>query len=235
MRAVRGILDSDVAHDEEQTAKRAVQRAFDTARARAAVLAQDDRAGGPQTPARGQRTDRRAKLRAALEQDERDVARLRARIRTATAGTRPALEREWVAASNQRELRRVRLDFVTKLEQFTSEAAAEEADLTNQIQALQDAVPELTSPSAASTVVTSPRAGSPSGVWTLVYHLLALQRSRGSLKDLRGRTTGIIQSTDAEVQATRGIMRPVLVRLRTLAKDPAVRWWRPTASASATA
>jgi hypothetical protein len=222
MRAVRGILDSDVAHDEEQTAQRAVQRAFDTARARAAVLAQNERAGGPQTPARGLRADRRTKLRAALAQYERDAARLRARIRTATAATRPALEREWVAASNRRELRRLRLDFVTKLEQFTSEAAGEEADLINQIQALQDAVPELTSPSAASMVVTSPRAGSPSGVWTLVYRLLALQRSRGSLKDLSGRTTEIIQSTDAEVQATRQTMRPVLVRLRTLAKDPAV-------------
>jgi hypothetical protein len=84
-------------------------------------------------------------------------------------------------------------------------------------------VPELSSRGAASTIVTTPsRAGQPSGVWALIYRLLALERSRGTLKDLRARTTEIIQSTDGEVRAARQTIRPVLVRLRALAKEPAV-------------
>ena len=139
------------------------------------------------------------------------------------AATRQALEREWVAASNRRDLGRVRLDFATKLEQFTAQATGEEADLTSQIQALQDAGPELSSRGAAPTVVTTPsRTGPPSGVWALIYRLLALERSRGTLKDLRARTTEIVQSTDGEVRAARQTMRPVFVRLRALAKEPAV-------------
>jgi hypothetical protein len=39
---------------------------------------------------------------------------------TAPAATRQALESEWVAASNRRDLDRVRLDFATKFEQFIS-------------------------------------------------------------------------------------------------------------------
>jgi hypothetical protein len=220
--STRGVLDADIVHGEEQTARRALQRAFDTANARAAVLAQEDRAGSPGTPPRSRRADRRAQLQGAIEQSERDIVRLRARVRTAPAATRQALERELAAASNRRELDRVQLDFFTKLDQFGSAASGEEADLPHQIQALQDAVPELSSPGAASTVVTtSPRAGSPSGAWALIYRLLALQRSRGSLQDLTRTTSKIVQDIDAEIQASRQSLRPVMARLRTLAKDPA--------------
>jgi hypothetical protein len=220
MQSAKGVLDTELAHGEVQTAQRAVQRAFDAARARAAVLAQEDRARSPGTPPRSRRADRRAQLQAAVEQGERDIARLRARVRTAPAATRQALEHELAAASNQRELGRVQLDFLTKLDQFDS--AGEEVDLPSQIQALQDAVPELRSSGAAPTVVAAaPSAGSPSGVWALIYRLLALQRSRSELRELTRTTSRIVQDTDAEVQATRQSIRPVMARLRTLAKDPA--------------
>jgi hypothetical protein len=221
MQAARGVLDSDLARDEEQTALRALQRAFDAARARAAVLAQDERAGGPGASPRGQRAERRATLQAAIRQSERDIARLDARIRASTAATRRALERERVAATNRLELSRVQLDFVTRLEQVAAGAAGEEVDLTDQIQALQDAVPDATSPGAATVVTTTPGAGAPTGAWALVYRLLALQRSRRSLKELHRATTEIEQSTGADIQGLRQTTRPVLSRLRTLAKDPA--------------
>jgi hypothetical protein len=220
MQAARSILLSDLAHDEEQTALRALQRAFDAARARAALLAQADGAGSPVSSPRGQRAERRAKLQAAIQQSERDIARLDARIRNSTAATRRSLERERVAAFNRLELSRVQLDFVTRLEQFAAGAAGDEVDLADQIQALQDAVPDGASPGAATVVTTSPRASSPTGAWALVYRLLALQRSRRSLEELDRGTTEIAQSTEADIQALRQTVRPVLERLRKLAKDP---------------
>jgi hypothetical protein len=222
MQSVRAVLGTDAgAQGEEQTAQRALERAFDTARARAALVAQQDPADRPGTPTPAPRADRRAGLRAAIERDQREIARLRARLRAATAAARPALEHELAAATNRRELRRVRLDFVTKLEQFDSAVPGEETDLSNQIKALQDAVPELESAGGAPTVVTASfREGPPSGAWALIYRLLALQRSRGSLKQLARTTTEVARDTDAEIQATRETVRPVVARLRALAKDP---------------
>ena len=221
MQSARGVLDTDLAHGDVQAARRAVQRAFDTARARAAVLEHADRARSPGTPPRSRRADRRAQLQAAVEQGERDIARLRARVRTAPAAARPALEHELAAASNRRELAGVQLNFITKLDQFDSAGSDEETDLPSQIQALQDAVPELTSPGAAPTVAAAaPSATSPSGAWALIYRLLALQRSRSSLQDLTRTTLGIVEDTDAEIQATRQSIRPVMARLRDLVKNP---------------
>jgi hypothetical protein len=223
--SVRATLGTDVAQAEEQTAQRALERAFTTARARAALVvqqgAQQDRADSPGTPTPARRAERRAELQAAIEQDEREIARLRARLRGVTAAARPALERELAAATNRRDLGRVRLDFITKLVQFDSGTPGEETDLSNEIKALQDAVPELESARAAPTVVTAPpREGPPSGAWALIHRLLALQHSRNSLKQLARTTAGIVRETDADVQAARQAMRPVMARLRTLAKDP---------------
>jgi hypothetical protein len=222
MQSARGVLDTDLAHGEIQTAQRVVQRAFDTARARAAVLEQEDGTRSPGTPPRNRRADRRAQLQTAVEQGERDIARLRARVRTASAATRQALEHELAAASNRHELDRVQLNFVTKLDQFDSAVSGEEADLPSRFQALQDAVPELMSPGAATTVVAAtPMAASPSGASALIQRLLALHRSRSSLRELTRTTSRIVHDIDAEVQATRQSIRPVMARLRTLAKNPA--------------
>src|SRR5262245_22805859 len=102
MQSIRGVADADFDRGEEQTAQRAVQRAFDIAHARAAVLAEDDsRNATPDGQAGESRASRRAQLRAGVERDEREVARLEARVRVASTTTRPALERELAAATNR--------------------------------------------------------------------------------------------------------------------------------------
>ena len=78
MQGLRTTLDTDSDRGEEQTAQHALLRAFDAARARAAVLGQ---AGAAETqeatpPRAAARADRRAELRASIEREERDVARL---------------------------------------------------------------------------------------------------------------------------------------------------------------
>jgi hypothetical protein len=222
MQGLRGVLDTDFDRGEEQTAQRAVQRAFDAARARAAILAQTGGAGEPAAAPRATaRADRRAELRAAIEQDERDVARLRAQARAAPATARPALDRELAAATNRLELRRLQLDFATKLSELDGGASDDTTDLPDQIEALRDTVPELSSTGpGATTVVTTAARGAPSGVWALAYRLLALQRTRTTLKDLTHRTTDLAQEVRAEAQSLRQARRPLVGRLRELAKDP---------------
>ncbi len=220
---LRNVLETDFDRGEEQTAQRAVQRAFDAARARAALLAQTGGASGQEaTPSRSTaRADRRAELRASIEREEHDVARLRAQARAATAAARPALERELAAATNRLDLHRLRLDFATKLSELDVAAPDDTADLPDQIEALRDTVPELSSTgTGATTVVTPPTRGAPSGVWALAYRLLALHRTRNTLKDLTRRTTDLAQEVRAETQSLRQARRPLVTRLRELAKDP---------------
>jgi hypothetical protein len=59
MQSIRSVLDTDVDRGEVEIAHRVLQRAFDLARARAAILA-EDRSGSPTTPSRDTRADRRA-------------------------------------------------------------------------------------------------------------------------------------------------------------------------------
>jgi hypothetical protein len=223
MQGLRSVLDTDFDRGEEQTAQRAVQRAFDAARARAAILAQTGGAGEPAAaaPRATGRADRRAELRAAIEQDERDVARLRAQARAATAAARSALDRELAAATNRLDLRRLQLDFATKLSELDGGGPDDAADVPDQIEALRDTVPELSSTGPGpTTVVTTSARGAPSGVWALAYRLLALQRTRTALKDLTRRTADLAQEVRAETQSVRQARRPLVGRLRELAKDP---------------
>src|SRR5262249_13888377 len=86
-----------IAHPDEQTALRLVGRAFDVARAESALLTRD-------TATTSETTDRRAaeqkKLEATVRQEEKEVERLRARVR-AEPEKRAALERQAAAAQNQ--------------------------------------------------------------------------------------------------------------------------------------
>src|SRR5262245_61159375 len=77
VQGLRNVLDADLDRGEEQTAQRVVQRAFDAARARAAIVAQPGAAGvrEDEAPRSAERTDRRAELKAAIEHEEREVAR----------------------------------------------------------------------------------------------------------------------------------------------------------------
>ena len=221
MQSVRDVLDGDFDRGEEQSAQRVLQRAFDTARARAAVLAHEDQAGSPEASPRPGRARRRAELEAAIDRGERDVARLTARRGTATAAARPALDRELAAASNRLELARVQLEFLTKLDQVDSVAPGEEAELPEQIQALQDTLPASSATGAPAVVTASPRAATPSGAWALAYRLLALQRNRSSLKDLTRTTSELANEIRSEMRATRQTLRPMMARLRELASRPA--------------
>jgi Mechanosensitive ion channel len=220
MQSIRGVLDTDFDRGEEQTAQRAVQRAFEIARARAAVVGEDAGSATSDGQVTESRARKRAQLRAAVEAGEREVARLEARVRAATTATRPALERELAAATNRRDLGRAQLDFLAKLVQI--DAPGEEADLPSQVQALQDAIPELGSASSAPTVVTTPTPAvvAPSGAWALVYRLLALQRNRSALKTLTRSTAELVKQTDSGLQDTRQSVRPVVARLRELAENP---------------
>lgn len=222
MQSVRGVLDSDLDRGEEQTAQRVVLRAFDAARARAKIVTEDGATDGAATSRQRARADRQAQIRTAITRDEEEVARLRARLRTAPPATRPGLERELAAAGNRLELGRVQLEFVTKLVQVDVSLPGDDADLTDDIRALQDSVPEIAPAAGPSTVVTTAARGTPpSGPRMLVYRLLALQRSRSALKELTHQTAGLTQAVGAEIRTTQGAVRPMVTRLRQLAKDPA--------------
>ena len=202
-------------HADEQTALRLVGRAFDVARAEAALLGRDKvvASGG---------TDRRAeqlkKLEAAVRQDEKDLERLRARIRDEPE-KRSALAREVTAAQNKLELDRARLEFFGQLRALDSSRSGADDDLEHQIEALQEAVPELRAPSAGQSVTGAP-AGSGSGTWGMIQRLLALQRSRSRLEDLEKATNELVRRVDEEAKAARAGLRPIFTRLAALAKDP---------------
>ena len=202
-------------HADEQTALRVVGRAFDVAHAEAALLARD-------TVATSGATDRRAeeqkKLEATVRQQEKDLERLRARVR-AEPEKRSALERQAAGAQNQLELDRARLDFFGQLRALDSSRSGSDDDLQHQIDTLQESVPELRSPGAdpsAGAMSSAPG----SGTWGMVQRLLALQRSRGRLNDLETATNELVRRLDDEAKAARDGLRPLLTRLKTLAKDP---------------
>jgi hypothetical protein len=202
-------------HADEQTALRLVGRAFDVARAEAALLGAGS-AGASGAPDR--RAEEQKKLEATVRQEEQAVEQLKARIRAEPA-KRSALEREAAAAQNQLELDRARLEFLGQLKALDSSRSGTDDDLPHQIGALQEAVPELTSP-AASQSGGSVSSGSGSATWGMVQRLLALQRSRSRLKDLEKATNELVRALDDEAKPARDALRPMLTRLRALAKDP---------------
>jgi hypothetical protein len=220
MQSVRAVLASDFDRGEEQTARRVVLRAFDAARARAAVLAHDDPGDGPAAPARPNRARRRAQIEASVDREERDIAALRARLRAAPPAARVGLERELTAAGNRLELGRVQLEFMAQLDRADLSEPGDDLDLSAQIQALQDALPELSSDNGAPAVVAAARdAASPTGAWALAYRLFALQRHRSVLKELARTTTELAGEVRDEIRATRQTVRPMLGRLRELANS----------------
>ena len=202
-------------HADEQTALRLVGRAFDVARAEAALLARDSVASSGATD---QRAEEQKKLEATVREEEQAVERLRARVRAEPA-KRAALAREATAAQNKLELDRARLDFFGQLRALDSSRSGADDDLQHQIEALQEAVPELGAP-AASQAAGSTASGSGSGTWGMVQRLLALQRSRRRLDDLEKATNELVRRLDDETKGSRDALRPMLARLRALAKDP---------------
>jgi hypothetical protein len=205
------------ASTDEQTAVRLLGRAFDAARAQAALLGRETDAPAS---ADGRRVERRAKLEATVRQGEQEVARLRARLREAAPGQRSALERASVAANNRLELDRARLAFLTQLRELESSRSGSDDDLEHQIEALQTAVPELRTPNAAPPVVAAPPQRATSGTWAMIQHLLAVRRSRSNLHELEAATNDVVRGVEEDFAALRASMKPIMARLGELARDP---------------
>src|SRR6267142_2627063 len=108
MRSVEGT--GVFGHADEQTALRLLGRAFDVARAEAALLVRDS---ATTSGAGGRRAEEQKKIEAAVRQDEREIERLRARLR-AEPEKRSTLERQLAAAQNRLDLDRARLEFFTQ-------------------------------------------------------------------------------------------------------------------------
>ncbi len=211
------------AQEDEQTALRVLERAFDAARAQASVL---DLEKGPATEAQqadGPQAAKREQVTAAIQRDQQEIERLQQRLRTARAAQRQAVQDAVAAATNRLELDRARLDFLTKLEQLESASATVNADLAHQIQALQESVPELRSATAPGPVGISPQGGPAAqlaGTWALTHRLLALQHTRSSLDQLTKTTSALEQSIDHDLRAAQAGLHPIVGQLHALTDDP---------------
>jgi hypothetical protein len=210
MRSVADAGGGLFAREGEDLALRVLQRAFDVARARAALVS-DARAGVTDQSSDVQQ------LKTAIAADEAELARVRAELRRAPASRRAALERQEAAAANRLELDRARLDFLVRLGASDASSGGE-PNLTQQIQALQDAVPDLKVTPAPAPPPVEVEAASPT--ISLLRRLLALRRSRTSLEELAVATSVLGSSIDTDLRTMRELSNPVDHRLQELTKDP---------------
>jgi hypothetical protein len=217
VQAVREASVGVPVHEDEQIVARVLQRAFESARARAALVVQTPAGSDEERARTARRAQRRAELEAAIREDERELARARARARAA-----PRSQREATAVANRLALDRMRLDLLKSLEQADVSLASGEPDLLQQIQALQEAAPEVAgaTPSAKSANggTTTPVPAS-FGTWASVHRLLALQRAHTALAQLALATEELARTADVDVQTTRQAVRELLSTLRALAGD----------------
>ena len=214
MRSVADAGGGLFAREGEDLALRLLQRAFDVARAKAALVP-DERPGTAE-----QSGDVR-ELKATISREEEELARVRAELRRAPAARRAALERQAAAAANRLELDRARLDFVVRLGASDASGAGGPA-LAQQIQALQDAVPDLRVTAAATPAPATPvlEAEASSPTISLLRRLLAQRRSRTSLEELAVATSALSSVIDKDRRVVRDLAGPVDRRLQELTKDP---------------
>ena len=219
MQSANDAVGGLIVREDEQSLLRVVQRAFDVARAQATLV---ERSGTTTAAASASRTtpaQRRARAETAVRDAEHEVTRLQEAVRRASRTKRAALERELVAAERTLALERQRLEFITSLQQANVSLTSGDQDLAHQIQALQDAVPELNPGTAPTkTVVTAP-SPSPSSGWPVVHELLALQRARTALQQLDQRTQDLARDVDRSLDTTEKAVRDLAERLRTLTRN----------------
>jgi Mechanosensitive ion channel len=224
MRAINDAAGPLFAREDEQAVLRVLERAFDAARAQAAILGRQlPAAPAAAAPDQSRQADERGRLEAEIKKNEEESAQLRARLKRSPAAARTALERELAAASNQLELNRLRLDFLTRLGQLDTSVASNDDDLAHQIKAIQDAVPELKSQpgSAPAPAAAALRADDvASGTRALVSRLLALQRARSTLKEMAQSTSVLARDVATAQRGVETVVRANVGRLRELAKDP---------------
>jgi hypothetical protein len=220
MQSVNDAAGTIFTRDDQQTVLRVLQRAFDSARGQVAMMRQEP-AAGQASPATAGGADRRERLQTDIQREQEEITRLRARVRSTGGEARRSAERDLAAATNRLELDRLRLDFVSRLQQFDSSLAGVDDDLAHQVQALQDAVPELRSGGTGPAPATAPTPGTAAGTRALFHRLLALQRSHRSLEQLTVDTNGLARSVDTELRTLEASARPIADRLRQLAREPA--------------
>ena len=206
MREVNRSVGALFAQEDQETARQTLQRAFAVARARAALLKQP-----PDATSRPQAQQRLAGARAGLE----------ASIKTEEQRASRGPERERAAARRRLALDRARLQVMTQLQGFNaSMAGGAQADLSQQIDALEQSAPELRGSAAAAELAATlvPAAGGPGG-WTLVSRLIGLHRSRAGVDDLTAATVSLSRSVSSDLRATAEELRR---------SAPGSRRWRKT-------
>lgn len=214
-RAVMRGGEAVFAREDEQTILAVVRHAFETARAQAALLA-TGKGSAAQREGGGALSGKAAQLKAAIQGDEEGIDQLRRRLRAAPHASRPALQDALVAATNRLELDHVRLDFMTRLEESKVSSSDTEPDLGRQIQTLEEAVPELRSPSPAASATVVPA----SGTKGLVRRLVEVHHTRTSLDHLSQSTATLERNLAREIRDNRASMRPVMSQLQALTADP---------------
>jgi hypothetical protein len=231
MHAGREAGVSIAVREEEQVVVRVLQRAFEAARAQATLVVQapsGSQAPGGSDDSRARtvrRAERRARLEASIRETEREVERTQARARTAPRAQREAREREARAASNRLSVDRMRLELLNSLEQADVSLSSSEPDLLQQIQALQETVPEVGAASTPPKGATAPAATAPAanatptttpsfGTWASLRRLFALSRARGTLAQLALSTEKLAREADVDVQQTREAVRDLGRTLR---------------------
>jgi Mechanosensitive ion channel len=195
------------AAEDQETARQALQRAFGVARARAALLRQSPDAA-PQPAAQQRLADARTGLETAIRAEEQWLKRA------------PGSER---AATRRRlELERARLEMMRQLQTFHGAVTTgATADLSQQIDALEQAAPELrgaTPPSEPASSAAPGDAGS--RTWGLVNRFIRLRQSRVSLDELTTATASLARTVSADIRAIGEELRPLGARLTALAETP---------------
>ena len=218
MHAVREASVSIPVREEEQAVVRVLQRVFESARAQATLVVQAPTGSDEEKARTARRVERRAKLEAAIREGEREVERTKAQARSAPRAQREAREREASAAANRLTLDRMRLELMKSLEQADVSLTSSAPDLMQQVQALQETVPEIAAtaqPAKPASATTAPAPRPSSGTWASIHRLFALQRADTSLAQLAVSTEKMAREADIDVKETRDAVRDLGRTLRT--------------------
>ena len=218
MRTLNAATGSVFTRDDEQTALLIVQRAFDTARAEAALLSQHGKGRSDADEQQQRATEEQAEIRRAIEGEQQELQRVQRRMRAAPVREHPVLQRELVASANRLALHEARREMFTKFDPVDHLAPNVGADLEHQIQTLADSVPELRGGAAAAPAVTPGTSGS--ATTGGLRRLMALQRSRSSLEELEATTSQLARGVDGDLKAIDATLQPIAARLRALSTDP---------------
>src|SRR5215471_6031453 len=110
-------LGAVFAREDQQTALAVVRRAFETAKLQAAALKLVGASATENQPTQtAPLAGKRAEVNAAIQADLQQTEQLRQRLRASPASRRAAVNDELAAARNRLDLDRIRLEFLTKLE-----------------------------------------------------------------------------------------------------------------------